>query len=320
MQEDKSVQDGIAFNLKAITLGRHKTCIDAIPQKPYNQKTMNRLNPRVDFVFKLIFGSEGNKDLLISLINSIVSEKDQVQDLTLKNPFNSKRYLSGKMIILDIRAQDKSGKHYNIEMQITDQLHYEKRALFYGSDVYAKQLTQGKSYGDLNKTIGIHILNFNLMDEPGYHNRYCVMNTKSKKAAFCDLELHTIELEKFDKEYSQIKTTLERWVTFMTRSYDLKENTLPATLQDPLLKKAVHILDEVNLNEEERTLYEGQLKWLRDEAGAVEKAVLEAKEDAFAEGKLEGKLEVSKALKASGMPIAKIVRITGLSVQDIQSI
>ncbi len=44
------------------------------------------LNPRVDIVFKKIFGVEENTDLLISLINSIVREDDQVSDVTLLNP------------------------------------------------------------------------------------------------------------------------------------------------------------------------------------------------------------------------------------------
>ncbi len=44
---------------------------------------MSIISPRVDIAFKKIFGVEENKDLLISLINSIVSEKDQVSDITL---------------------------------------------------------------------------------------------------------------------------------------------------------------------------------------------------------------------------------------------
>ena len=39
---------------------------------------MCRINPRVNFAFKKLFGSEENKDLLIDLINAIVSERDQV--------------------------------------------------------------------------------------------------------------------------------------------------------------------------------------------------------------------------------------------------
>ena len=233
---------------------------------------MSKLNPRVDFVFKLIFGSEENKDILMSFINSVVSEEDQVQDLTLRNPFTSKSYQQGKLIVLDIRAIDVSGRHYNIEMQITDQLDYEKRALYYWSDIYAKQLSEGSKYSELKKTIGIHVLNFDLLDEPDFHNRYYVTNHKSKKRAFSDLELHTIELKKFDTEITQVKTTLERWATFLNKAYTFKKDTLPPTLEDPMLKKAAHVLDTLNLDDEERLLYEGQLKWLRDEEAGIDKA------------------------------------------------
>lgn len=36
---------------------------------------MCTLNPKVDFAFKKLFGSEENKNILISFINSIISEK-----------------------------------------------------------------------------------------------------------------------------------------------------------------------------------------------------------------------------------------------------
>jgi len=49
---------------------------------------MAMLNPRVDFAFKKLFGSKENKDILISFINAIVSEKDRVADVVLLNPYN----------------------------------------------------------------------------------------------------------------------------------------------------------------------------------------------------------------------------------------
>ncbi len=52
----------------------------------------HKINPRVDIAFKKIFGTEDNKDLLISLINSIVGEEDQVVDVTLLNPYNQKNF------------------------------------------------------------------------------------------------------------------------------------------------------------------------------------------------------------------------------------
>ena len=52
---------------------------------------MTKITPRVDIAFKKIFGVEENKDLLIALINSIVSDDDQVSEITLLNPYNTKR-------------------------------------------------------------------------------------------------------------------------------------------------------------------------------------------------------------------------------------
>jgi len=92
---------------------------------------MCRLNPKIDFVFKKLFGSEENKDILISFINSILSAEEQIKDIELKNPYNIANYINGKMSILDIKAVDGKGKWYDIEMQLLEHIFYEKRAFYY---------------------------------------------------------------------------------------------------------------------------------------------------------------------------------------------
>lgn len=79
---------------------------------------MCRINPKVDFAFKKLFGSEENKDILISFINAILSEDEQIKDIELKNPYNIANYKENKMSILDIKAVDENGTWYDIEMQI----------------------------------------------------------------------------------------------------------------------------------------------------------------------------------------------------------
>ncbi len=44
-------------------------------------KLMCRLNPKVDFAFKKLFGSEENKSILISFINSIISEENKIKNI-----------------------------------------------------------------------------------------------------------------------------------------------------------------------------------------------------------------------------------------------
>ena len=100
-----------------------------------------RISPRIDIAFKKIFGVEENKDLLISLINSIVSNEDQVADVILLNPYNVKNFKTDKLSILDIKAKGIDGKQFNVEIQITDEADYDKRALYYWAHCLIKNRT-----------------------------------------------------------------------------------------------------------------------------------------------------------------------------------
>jgi predicted transposase/invertase (TIGR01784 family) len=137
---------------------------------------MEKINPRVDIAFKKIFGVEENKDLLISLINSIVGAEDRVVDVTLLNPYNPRNFATDKLSILDIKAKGETGKLFNIEIQITDEADYDKRALYYWAKLYTEQLKVAEEYSVLSKAIGIHILNFtSIPDVDNYHNVFHIV-------------------------------------------------------------------------------------------------------------------------------------------------
>ena len=148
-----------------------------------DEKTMGKVNPRVDLAFKKIFGTEENKDLLISLINSTVGEEDQVIDVVLLNPYNQKDFKQDKLSILDIKAKGICGKKFNIEIQITDEADYDKRALYYWAKLYTEQLKSGEDYSELEKVIGIHILNFtSILDSDKYHNSFHITEKENRVA------------------------------------------------------------------------------------------------------------------------------------------
>ena len=77
------------------------------------------ITPRVDIAFKKIFGVDENKDLLMSLINAVVSAEDQVSKITLLNPYNPKNFRQDKLSIVDIKAERHNGKRYNIQGCLT---------------------------------------------------------------------------------------------------------------------------------------------------------------------------------------------------------
>jgi predicted transposase/invertase (TIGR01784 family) len=241
---------------------------------------MEKITPRIDIAFKKIFGVEENKDLLISLINSIVSEEDQVVDLTLLNPYNNKNFAKDKLSILDVKAKGVDGKLFNIEIQITDDADYDKRALYYWAKLYTEQLQAGSDYGQLSKAIGIHILNFiSIPQAEKYHNVFHIHEKDTGVRYFRDLELHTIELKKFspnsqeglEELVSKIRASIDIWAAFLTRHELLNKESLPSPLNNPELKKALGVLEVMNFGEEERDAYEERLKWLRVEANTLKK-------------------------------------------------
>ena len=257
---------------------------------------MSNINPRVDLAFKKIFGVEENKDLLISLINSIVGEEDQVSEVTLLNPYNPKNFKSDKLSILDIKATNQDGKKFNIEIQISDEADYDKRALYYWAKIYTEQLKESDDYSKLSKAIGIHILNFTSIPEvEKYHNVFHITEKETGLVYYKDLELHTIELKKFSNNsdeklvdiVAKVNNALDMWSAFLTRNDLLVADNLPKELDSPNLKKAINVLNVMNFTDEEREAYEDHLKWLRIETNTLKKA----KEDGVKEGIEKGREE-----------------------------
>ena len=311
---------------------------------------MSLINPRVDIAFKKIFGVEENKDMLMSLLNSIISEEDQIDDIELLNPYNERNFKKDKLSVLDIKARNKASQTYFlIEMQLAEEMDYAKRGLFSWARVYSNQIGSGDQYKKLNKTIAIHILNFTFINYKKtkgwtefaphkYHHRFVLSDKDTGIEIFHDLEIHTIELSKFDaiddddlnEVMSKVKDMLDTWLVILTK-YDLLDaKNLPEKINKPEIRKSLKVMQEMNLSATEREIYNSHLDFLRMEYGALEsrfeagkaEGIQEGIEKGKAEGKAEGelktKLEIAKNLIAKGFDDKTIFELTGLSLAEIK--
>ena len=298
---------------------------------------MSSISPRVDIAFKKIFGVEENKDLLISLINSIVCEEDKVSTVTLLNPYNAQNFNNDKLSILDIKAEGETGKKFNIEIQITDEADYDKRALYYWAKLYSEQLSSGNEYWQLCKAIGIHILNFtSILDSKKYHNVFHIKEKETGEPYFTDLELHTIELKKFTGSASRvtaelvekIKTSLDIWVAFLTKHELLNTAQLSKELDDVPLKRALTVLEVMSFSKSEREEYEDHIKWMRLETSALKKTEMEAralgKAEGLEQGETIGKIkaieQVALNMLQQNIEIHLISQVTGLPIEKIMEL
>ncbi len=282
---------------------------------------MCRINPKVDIAFKKLFGSEENKDLLISFINSVMSPDERINEITLKNPYNLSDYMNGKLSILDIKAVDENGKLYDIEMQIGEG-YYGKRALYYWGKTYTNQIDSGEMFSKLKKTVVISLLDFNYFNDNGAPrvHRAIIAKDRDTNGSYEELdcfELHFIELQKFHKELSRVQTSLDRWVTFLTKAYEYDKNNIPEELaKDIEVKKAIELLDILYLDKKEQEIYEAEQKAVWNKKEEIRTAVSKGK----IEGKLESKIETALKLKELGVAIDVIVESTGLSKAEIEKL
>ncbi|WP_338540828.1 Rpn family recombination-promoting nuclease/putative transposase [Paenibacillus tundrae] len=268
------------------------------------------LDPRNDFLFKRIFGSEENRDVLLTFLNRTFAEANQppLTEIQLLNPYTDKDAPTDKQSILDIRGKTSEGEFINVEMQLFNKYDTEKRTLFYWSKLYSAQLTEGQPYKALKKCVTINILNFSFLPNEQYHNIFHLREDRSGITLSDDIELHFLELPKLDaREHSVQEGGLVNWLLFLNGTERDQWEVL--SMNEPVLKKAMNTLEFLSQDAEIRLQYEARQRYLHDEASI--------REGAFAEGEQKKAIEIALKLLKMGVELSIIVDASGLTKDEI---
>ena len=108
-----------------------------------------------DFMFKRVFGCEGNEDILKDLLESILNI--QIQKISIKNPEMVKDKKNGKSGTLDIKVELEDKIIIDVEMQTKNKYNMEERLTTYAGKLISEQLQVGDNYKTLKKSIVIFI-------------------------------------------------------------------------------------------------------------------------------------------------------------------
>ena len=149
----------------------------------------------------------------------------------------------------------------------------------------------------LQPTYAICFLNEALFGDARYHHCFRVRDDEEGVLLCKDLEIHTLELSKFNVPVEEVKTPLERWCYFFKHGASLDLASLPATLDVPVIRKAVEVLMRVSQTELERQRYLERQRAERDAASLAEDARV-AHQEGIEKGKRIGRIQVwQKILK-----------------------
>jgi len=86
------------------------------------------LTPKLDLVFKKLFAE--HTGILINLLNAVLGlpKNQRIRSVRVRNPIILPEEITQKFIVLDVLATDRSGRSFEIEMQVRRYESYSKRA------------------------------------------------------------------------------------------------------------------------------------------------------------------------------------------------
>ncbi|MBF0338472.1 MAG: Rpn family recombination-promoting nuclease/putative transposase [Nitrospirae bacterium] len=252
---------------------------------------------RSDIAFRKIFGNEAQKGILISFLNAVLdlSGDREIEDLSILNPYQTPQITILKETILDIRAVDKRGITFIVEIQLQKRRGFEKRVLYYTSKAYVAQLSKGEDYPALNQVIYIGILDFDIFEGDSYITRHMILNTKTLKQELKDFEFNFIELPKFKKTEDELESVVDKWIHFIKNAVSLE--MIPKSADFDEIQAAYDTATMMLWSKDELEIYDYWQIRLQDERGAIEYSFLEGER----KGKIEGLLEGERKGKLEGL-------------------
>ena len=271
-----------------------------------------------DIMFKIVFGTHQNEAILRALLNALLSlqGRDKIVELEILSPNAEKVFFDDKGPVLDLKARDEAGTHYNIEVQLrAGVIDYTKRSLYYTAKLYCGQLKSGNNYHLLRRSVSISILDFTLFPEStDLHSKFHLWDREQDFKLADDLELHYLELPKFTPHKpQQLKSRFEKWL-YLLKFADLYHNRdLPENLlEEEGIQMAIDSMRKAYARDEIRELIEAQEKAEMDESSKL----------AYAEekGRKAERLDFARELLASGFTREQLQQTNRLTPEELDEL
>ena len=290
--------------------------------------------------FKAVFGDEDNKEVIISIINTLLQGKREVTDIEFLRTEYQGTDVKGKEFRYDFMCRDQDKVSFIVEMQCYPEAFWFKRVVSYVSRAYDRSLKSGDGYD----VPPVYFFGFLNTDVHHPENEYW---KKNWMAEYTFMEKHTrelpdetifitfAELMRFRLKESECRTPLERLLYLMKHSSGFSDR-LPSWAKDQIWQNFMRSCEIAAFSENKRIEYEQDMYDERRHMGemlaatqkGLEEGLQKGREEGRAEGRAEGlekgreekKLEIARKMKEDGLSAELINRYSGLSAEVIESL
>lgn len=293
-----------------------------------------------DFAFKKLFGTEANKELLISFLNALLEGNEVISDLTYLNVEHFGATAANRKAVFDVYCETANGEKILVEMQKAEQEFFRDRSIFYSTFPIQEQAQRNRWNFELKRVYTIGILNFTFgyqldgteteeytkTENSRYRHDVQLVDLGNGKIFSDKLVYIYLEMPKFRKQESELVTLFDKWMYAMKNLAKLMER--PVALQEAVFERFFEQAEIAKFNPTEMYDYRESQKDLWDMYSVTETAEKKGHaaglEEGMAKGMAKGmeqeKLANARKLIANGVPMDSVKTWLDLTEEQVREI
>ena len=278
------------------------------------------INPYTDFGFKKLFGTEMNKDLLISFLNSLFNDKErEIVDVQYLNGEHLGDSYGDRRAVFDVYCQTSSGMRFIVEMQKAEQAYFKDRSIYYSSFAIREQAPKGDWDYHLEDVYTIGVLNFTFPNDEypadSYRHEIKLKDIADNHVFYDKLTFVYLEMPKFNKKEDELETMFDKWMFVLRNLSRLLDR--PQALQDRVFQKLFEQAEIAKYSDAEQRMYVESRKDLWDNYSVMKTAHDKGVLEGLAEGEKRKSHDIACKMIAKGMSVDDVSEMTGLSKEEL---
>lgn len=270
-----------------------------------------------DDVFKLVFGRESTKDVMIEFLNQVIPDR-KIVDLEFIDKEMHPAERDTKGVVYDMFCKTDSGARIIVEVQRRKQPFYPERAVYYSTFQIQRQVEAGADAYDFLPVYVVNILDFK-MDKhdvgTDIKTVYRLYEERSRRLLTDRVTFIFIELPRFMKTIDELDGNVLEGMYFCFKNMSVLDER-PKVLTHQIFSKIFEVSELYNMDQDTRDKVIHKMTTERD----LRNQMAYARQEAIEEGLTEARAEVARGMLADGMPVDKIAKYTNLSIEEIEAL
>ena len=284
------------------------------------------IDPRVDWAFKRIFGSEDTKECLITFLNGLFEDELVIKDVTFAKTEKLGLRPDDRGVVFDVYCITNEGKHVIVEMQKKEQEYFADRALYYTARAIVQQGIRGIWDYHLAPVYTVCFMDF-VSQSPilkEFRTDLVLTDLQTRQQVSDRMRIVYLQLPLFDKHTeAECMDIFDCWI-YIVKNMNMFEQ-MPFSEKYPVFRKLAEIGDLRKLSREELELYDEDIKNMRDiyatrkfdEKKGMEIGMAKGMEKGMAKGMEKEKLATARRLLSMGLSDEQVSTATELPLEEI---